>query len=284
MLTQSQMPTFKKGDLVTSVVALPVARTELTKEELVFQDRSDPHRFHVQAIPINSSPVRGLLIKPGVVFEVDAVLPWDDFEDEATKQYRLVLATHYLPGLAEAECQLVESEFTSLNTILGESNDKLSFYAYAKDEEIVLRSAIDGRVPGEAVASVWPADENFPWTVRLQFPSADDVLRFDIQAWFYSDENDGEYPEGSVDCFGIWMRPRYARQPQSKVILSLLARPGKWLDLEQPIIAFHSCREAQCIVNLEEQTIDIVFRFSIWVDLQQQNWGFIEDSPAWKEV
>ena len=280
MLTQSQMPTFKKGDLVTSIVALPVARTELTKEGSVFQDPSDLQRFHVQSIPINSSPVRGLLIKSGVVFEVDAALPWDDIEDEATKQYRLVLATHYLQGLHEAECQLVEAEFASLNTILGESNDKLPFYTYANEEEIILRSAIDGRVPGEAVVDVWPADENFPWTVRLHFPNADEVLRFDIQAWFYTDENDSEKPEDSVECFGLWLRPRYAHEPQSKVILSLVARPGKWLDLEQPVVAFHSCREAQCILNMEDQTIDIFFRFSIWVDIEKQHWGFMENSPA----
>ena len=73
---------------------------------------------------------------------------------------------------------------------------------------------------------------------------------------------------------------RYAHEPQSKVILSLVVRSGKWLDLEQPVVAFHSCREAQCILNMEDQTIDIFFRFSIWVDIEKQRWGFMENSPA----
>jgi hypothetical protein len=85
MLSQSKMPNFKRGDLVLSTVALPVARTALTKSGVATQDSNNPRLFSFKSILISSAPVEGLLIQAGIVFEVDAVLPWDAPDEKTLK-------------------------------------------------------------------------------------------------------------------------------------------------------------------------------------------------------
>lgn len=135
MLSQSKMPNFKKGDLVMSTVALPVARTALTKPGAAIQDRNNPQQYSCQSIPINSAPIQGLLIQAGVVFEVDAVLPWNTPDDNPSKCYRLVLNSYHSSQLDEQQRQLTEAEFSSLNIILGEEDTRLPFYTYADDHD-----------------------------------------------------------------------------------------------------------------------------------------------------
>ena len=80
-----------------SKVALPVARTALTKPGAAVQDPNNPHLYSFSPVPINSASVAGLLIQAGVIFEIDAVLPWNEPEDNTSKRYRLVLNS---PSLA----------------------------------------------------------------------------------------------------------------------------------------------------------------------------------------
>jgi hypothetical protein len=275
MLSQSKMPNFKKGDLVMSTAALAVARTARTKPGAAIQDPNNPQLFSFQSIPINSAPVEGLLIQAGVVFEIDAVLPWDATVEYPPKRYRLVLNPYHWSQLDEQQRQLSEAEFSSQNIILGEKDTQLPFYTYADDADLALVSAIDGRTPGESLVEAWTADEDFPWTVRLHFPVAEEVLRYDIQAWL-SDNDDSNSTDDAWN-FLLWLCPLYVSKPDEEALLTLEATPGTWGDVEQPIIHFQAHGKAQCILDLAEQTIDIVIRFTILTDLEQHRWEFSED-------
>jgi hypothetical protein len=221
-------------------------------------------RFFLGDLAIDNALVQGLLVKAGVVFEVDAVLSWDDPEEENSQRYRLVLQGHYLTILDETECQLTEAEYFRLNSILGMKGTKFPFYVFADEEALVLHSVVDGRIPDETVVEVWTADDNFPWTIRLKFPTTEEVLRYDIQAWLYDED-----AEMQGMWFLLWLRPLYVTAHDASALLILEVKPSKWPDLEQPTINFQSERKAQCILDVEEHTIEIVMHFSFLIDLEQ---------------
>src|SRR5258708_26987195 len=113
----SSIPAFKRGDLVRSRVALPVARSATAKSHFVV-DEADPTHYVNQPIPLDSSSVQDLPIRAGTVFEIDAVLPWQDPTEPASRRYRLELHDHYLDALAESELELTGKTFFGLNTIV----------------------------------------------------------------------------------------------------------------------------------------------------------------------
>jgi hypothetical protein len=84
--------------------------------------------------------VQGLLIKRSVVFEVDAVLPWDaPAERNTNKRYRLVLNPRRFKHLAERDRKWSEAEFSSLRIILAEDDSNMPFfYVFADEEELEL--------------------------------------------------------------------------------------------------------------------------------------------------
>lgn len=265
------MPNFKKGDLVMSTVALPVARTALTKPGAAIQDPNNPQRFTIQFIPINSAPVEGLFIQPGVVFEVDAVLPWHSPDENTSKRYRLVLNPYHWDQLEDPQRRLSEAEFSSLNLILGEEDSTLPFYAYADDVDLVLVTAMDGRTPGETLVEVWNADDYFPWNIIVQFPYADDVLYYDIQAWLYDDTDEEE-----VLGFAFWLQPLYVSDPEREPLLMLRVNPDAYLDFSSPLIEFQTERKTLCRLDVEAEAIQITIQFRILVDLEQRQWRFLE--------
>src|SRR5690348_3909443 len=118
MFSRSRKPLFKMGDLVRTLVDLPIAHTLRASYESTIQDSNYLQWFSVQNIPVDSSPVQGLPIKIGVVFEVDAVLPWDAPAEPSQKRYRLVLNPRRFEDIAEPDRQWSEAEFSSLRIIL----------------------------------------------------------------------------------------------------------------------------------------------------------------------
>ena len=139
MLSHSLIPLFKMGDLVRSRVDLPIAHTLRARYESTTRDSIYLQWFSVQNIPVDSSPVQGLPIKRGVVFEVDAVLPWDAPSERTSKRYRLVLNPRRLEELAVPDRQTSEDEFASLRIILAEDDRNIPFfYVYADEEELEL--------------------------------------------------------------------------------------------------------------------------------------------------
>ena len=65
MFSHSREPLFKMGDLVRSLVDLPIAYTIRARYESTTQDSNDLEWFSVQKIPVDSSAVQGLPIKNG---------------------------------------------------------------------------------------------------------------------------------------------------------------------------------------------------------------------------
>ena len=139
MFSQSRLPHFKMGDLVRSLVDLPIAHTLRARYESTTWKSNNLQWFSVQNIPVDNSPVQGLPIKVGVVFEVDAVLPWDAPSESTSKRYRLVLNPRRFEHLAEPDRQWSEAEFSSLRIILAEDDRNIPFfYVFADEEEIEL--------------------------------------------------------------------------------------------------------------------------------------------------
>src|SRR5260370_38172611 len=99
------MPAFKRGDLVRSRVALPVAHTATAKSHFVV-DEADPTHFVNQPIPLDSASVQDLPILAGTVFEISAGLPWQDSTETASRRYRLELNTYSFDALAHADLRL----------------------------------------------------------------------------------------------------------------------------------------------------------------------------------
>ena len=266
------MPTFKKGDLVMSTVALPVVRTALTKPGAAIRDPNNHQLYSFPPVPIDSAPVMGLLIQAGVVFEVDAVLPWNAPEENISKRYRLVLNHHHWSQLDEHQRRLSEAEFASLNIILGEEDAELPFYTYADDADLVLIAAVDGRTPGEALVAVWAADDYFPWNISVQFAGVEDVLSYDVQAWLYDDADD----EAEGLWFELWLEPLYVSDPKQEPLLMLRVKPDDYLDFSSPSIEFQSERKAVCRIDVDKAAIQITIQFRIHVDLEQLRWQFLE--------
>ena len=140
MLSQSRIPLFKMGDLVRSLVDLPIVYTLRARYETTGRDSFYIQGFSVQSILVDRSPVQGLPIKRSVVYEVDAVLPWDaPAERNTNKRYRLVLNPRRFEELAELDRQLSEAEFSSLRVILAEDDRNIPFfYVFADEEELEL--------------------------------------------------------------------------------------------------------------------------------------------------
>lgn len=140
MFSHSRISLFKMGDLVRSLVDLPIVYTLRARYETRARDSVYIHGFSVQNILVDRSPVQGLPIKRSVVFEVDAVLPWDaPAERNTNKRYRLVLNPRRFEELAEADRQRSEAEFSSLRIILAEDDHNIPFfYVFADEEEIEL--------------------------------------------------------------------------------------------------------------------------------------------------
>src|SRR5690348_562155 len=105
MFNQSRIPLFKMGDLVRSLVDLPIVYTLRARYETTVRDSIYLQWFSVQNIGVDRSPVQGLPIKRNVVFEVDAVLPWDAPTEDSNKRYRLVLNPRRLKELAGPDRQ-----------------------------------------------------------------------------------------------------------------------------------------------------------------------------------
>ena len=221
-------------------------------------------------VPINSASVAGLLIQAGVIFEIDAVLPWNE-PDNTSKRYRLVLNHHHWSQLDAQQRQLSEAEFASLNVILGEEDAELPFYTYADEGELLLVTATDGRTPGEALVEVWGADDYFPWNITMQFPHADDVLNYDIQAWLY---DDAEEPEALG--LSLWLQPLYVYDPKLEPLLTLEVKPDRYLDYSIPSIEFQSERKALCRIDVDQATIQVTIQFRVRVDLEQGFWQFLD--------
>src|SRR5258708_25099748 len=134
----SSIPAFKRGDLVRSRVALPVGHTATAKSHFVV-DEADPTHFVNQPIPLDSSSVQDLPILAGTVFEISAVLPWQDSTETASRRYRLELNDYYFDALAEDDLEITEKEFFGLNTILDEEHT-LPMFAFADEEALELAS------------------------------------------------------------------------------------------------------------------------------------------------
>ena len=135
MLSHSLIPLFKMGDLVRSRVDLPIAHTLRARYESTTRDSIYLQWFSVQNIPVDSSPVQGLPIKRGVVFEVDAVIAWDAPSERTSKRYRLILNPRRLEELAVPDRQTSEAEFASLRIILAEDDRNIPFFYVNADEE-----------------------------------------------------------------------------------------------------------------------------------------------------
>ena len=271
MSNPSKMPTFKKGDLVMSTVALPVARTALTKPGAAIQDPNNPQLYSFPPVPIDSAPVAGLLIQAGVIFEVDAVLPWNA-PDNTSKRYRLVLNHHHWSQLDEQQRRLSEAEFASLNIILGEEDAELPFYTYADDARPRTRRGSRRANARRGAGGVWAADDYFPWNISVQFPGVEDVLSYDVQAWLYDDADD----EAEGLWFELWLEPLYVSDPKQEPLLTLRVKPDDYLDFSSPSIEFQSERKAVCRIDVDEAAIQITIQFRIHVDLEQLRWQFLE--------
>ena len=144
MFSHSRTPLFKMGDLVRSLVDLPIVYTLCARYETKVRDSNYLQWFSVQNISVDRSPVQGLPIKRSAVFEVDAVLPWDaPAEYNTNKHYRLVLNPRCFAELAEPDRQWSEAEFSSLRIILAEDDRNIPFfYVYADGEELELAARI----------------------------------------------------------------------------------------------------------------------------------------------
>lgn len=139
MFSQNQMPNFKMGDLVRSRVALAIARIVHGRYESATSNAKHFEWFSVQNIPVDCSLVKGLPINIGVVFEVDAVLPWDAPSESIKKRYRLVLNPRHFEYLSKPDLQRSEAEYLSLRIILAEDDLTIPFfYVYADEKEIEL--------------------------------------------------------------------------------------------------------------------------------------------------
>lgn len=140
MVSQSRIPHFKMGDLVRSLVDLQIAHTLRARYISTSRDSNYLEWFSIRNISVGASPVRDLPIKRRVVFEVDAVLPWDaPAERNTNKRYRLVLNPRHFEYLAEPDRQWSEAEFASLRIILAEDERNIPFfYVFADEKEIEL--------------------------------------------------------------------------------------------------------------------------------------------------
>ncbi len=151
------------------------------------------------------------------------------------------------------------------------------FYTFADEEDLELVTSCDSRRAGEAVVEDWNADDDFPWSVKLHFPTADQVLKYEIETWFYegTDENRG--------ALGFWvsLRPLYVRVPEPETLLSLQIMPSGDLNYDLPQINFHSEQKAVCQIDLAKQAINIMIQFGIVVDLEQGSWRYAKDDPCW---
>lgn len=138
MFSHSRIPLFKMGDLVRSLVDLPIVYTLRARYETAERDSIFLQCFSVQNIPVDRSAVQGLPIKRSVVFEVDAVFPWDaPAERYTSKRYRLVLNPRRFEEIAEPDRQWSEAEYSSLRIILAEDDRNIPFfYVFADEEEI----------------------------------------------------------------------------------------------------------------------------------------------------
>jgi hypothetical protein len=142
MFSHGLIPLFKTGDLVRSLVDLPIVYTLRARYENTVWNSSYLQWFSVQNIPVDRSPVQGLPIKRSVVFEVDAVLPWDaPAECNTNKRYRLVLNPRRFEELAELDRQWSEAEFSSLRIIMAEDERDIPFFYLFADEEEIERVA-----------------------------------------------------------------------------------------------------------------------------------------------
>lgn len=262
----SQMPAFKRGDLVRSRAALPVAHTATGKNHFV-ADEADPTHYVNQPIPLDSAPVQDLPILAGTVFEIDAVLPWQDSAETTRRRYRLELNDHYFDALKDRDLEITEKEFFGLNTILDEEHT-LPMYAFADEETLELVSADDCRVPGENELVAWTADEYFPWSVIVTFPDADQLLQYDIDSFLCDDDSADLDEQG----YFFALRPLYVA---ADTTLLLSVQPGETEGYDIPRLGFFSERLAVLACDVEEAIITIKIMFSIAVDLDKGEWRFV---------
>jgi hypothetical protein len=125
------------GDLVRSLVDLPIAHIIRERYESTTRHSNYLQWFNVQRIPVDSSPVQDLPIKRSVVIEVDAELPQDAPAECSSKRYRLVLNPRRFEHLAGPDRQWSEAEFSSLRIILGEDDWNIPFvYVFADEDEL----------------------------------------------------------------------------------------------------------------------------------------------------
>ena len=261
----SPMPAFKRGDLVRSRVALPVSRTATAKSHFVV-DKHDPATYHNQPIPLDSSSVQNLPVQAGTVFEVDAVLPWQDLDETEDSRYRLALNDHYFDALRDTDQAITQKEFFGLNTILDEEHT-LPMYAFADEAVLELVSADDNRVPGENLLEAWSGDDYFPWTIQVEFPDADQLLCYEIDSWLCDDASAAEDELG----YSFALRPLYVG---TVPILLLSIKPGQALGYDTPHIDFFSERLAMFSCDEDSQTITLRLQFSIMIDLDNRTWRF----------
>lgn len=260
------MPLFKRGDLVRSRAVLPVARTADAKNHFVV-DEADPTHFINQPIPLDSSSVQDLPIQAGTVFEVDAVLPWQDPDESASPRYRLELNEYYFDALGDADLEITQKEFFGLNTILDEEHT-MPMYAFAEEETLELVVADDGRVPGENELKAWTADDYFPWTVLVKFPNADQLLQYEIDSFLCDDDS------ADLEDLGYFfpLRPLYVG---TGPLLLLSVQPGETEGYDLPRISFFSERLALLACDTDKAIITLQTMFSIAVDLDKGEWCFV---------
>ncbi len=225
--------------------------------------------WHSQYKRIDSSPIAGLSINAGVVFEVDAVLPWDDEKDKTGKRYRIELNRHVLDQMADEENTVSEREFKSLNLVLGEEDQPIVVYADESDLELV--AAFDGGIPGKITIPVWNQSEQFPWTIVLTFAAQGDFLRYRIESWLVDDGDDDD----PVVRYMLDIFPLYAK-PNDEPLLTLTVSPGDYDEWERPVVAFSAKRGAAFRLDSTQEMMFVDLGFQIIVDLDQGKWEFSE--------
>lgn len=260
------LPKFKVEDLVSIQVDLPVLATG-SRDKFVI-DENNPRIVHNNPIPVDPRPIENLPIRAGTALEIVGVFPTGNSEEMPGKRYKLRLDQYYLDQLSPAQRELTESEFGSLNAILDEQHP-MPFFTFANEDELTLLSASDTRTPGERVIQAWTEDDDFPWTVTVEFPDADQTLCYYIDSGLCNDEsaNDDEYG------FFLGLSPLHVGHQHN--ILDLKVRPSNFEDnYETPRIDFSSERKATCAIDPDNMTITITIHFRTTIDLTTNTWHY----------
>lgn len=205
----NQVPAFKSGDLVRSKVELTVDHASRRISHLIGLDPTNPHRPLYREVLIDSTTVKGLVVRQGVLLLVDAVLPWGDENDLHPQRYRLELTTFPDSSLLDdTPHALTQREVDNLRLVLGHPAEAVAFSLYAGEAALELVTSIDEREPGSPFLNLWEDDSMFPWSVTLVFPATDDLLKYAVDAYVGEDNGDDD-----AQGYFLSLHPLFLRNP-----------------------------------------------------------------------